>query len=82
MLVCGMAKRITGTGQLTGHASIFRRKVRSPLSLLFTRKGHEALASIESRTGMSRGDIGEALVRKYGATLTRTDAIEVASADA
>ena len=51
-------------GRLTGPKSYFRGKVARSVSLMLTPQGHAALASALARTGLSRSDYIELLIRR------------------
>lgn len=63
---------------LTGPRSVYRHKVRAPLSVLLTQEGHELLASELRRTGMRRNDYWEYLLREYGHRVPPINLQEVA----
>jgi hypothetical protein len=50
-----------------GPHAVFRGKVRAPVSILLTPQGHELLAATVRQSGMSRSDVVEYLLRRYGA---------------
>jgi hypothetical protein len=63
-----MAKRITGP------RARYRGKVRKPVVLTFTPEGHSALAEGTQRTGLSKADYIESLLRKAAAGARRREA--------
>jgi hypothetical protein len=58
--------------KLSGPRSRYRGKVRRPIVLTFTPEGHSALAEGTRRTGLSRADYVEFLLRR-AASRVRTD---------
>jgi len=54
------------TKQMSGPKSLFRGKIRQPISVLLTRDGHRRLAEHTKRTSLSRADLMEALLTEYG----------------
>jgi len=58
---CGCGERIK-----TGPKSVYRHKIRQPISITLTGKGQELLAEHTGRTGMRRSDFMETLLRDYG----------------
>lgn len=59
-------EHIVDDEKLPGPRSLFRHKVRAPISMLLTAAGHELDAQIRQRTGLSRGDLYELLLIKFG----------------
>lgn len=53
--------------RLTGPPARYRGKVRRPIVVTFTPEGHAALAEGVRRTGLSRADYLELLLRKAAA---------------
>lgn len=52
--------------RLSGPRSIYRHKVRAPVSLLFTEDGHAKMRVELERTGYSRSDFFEKLLTEHG----------------
>lgn len=52
--------------RLSGPRSIYRHKVRSPVSLTLTQEGHVKLTAELARTGYSRSDYFEKLLHERG----------------
>ena len=57
-----MAKRARG---LTGPISLFRRKVRAPVSITLTERHHQLVATNMWRLGLTRADFIGLLIDKY-----------------
>ena len=55
---------------------MFRHKVRAPVSLLMTAEGHELDAAVRGKTGMSRGDLYELMLKRCGQQIV-TEAMHV-----
>jgi antitoxin component of RelBE/YafQ-DinJ toxin-antitoxin module len=55
-----MAKRA-----MPGPDSLFRRKVRQPVSITLTRRHHQKLKAAQERLGLSRSDVLGLLVDLY-----------------
>ncbi len=51
---------------LSGPRALYRRKVRSPVSVNLTPEGHAILGRTLRRTRLSRSDLFEGLLRTYG----------------
>lgn len=58
---CGCGEKIT-----TGPKSVYRHKIRQPISITLTGIGQKLLAENTGRTGMKRSDFVETLLRQYG----------------
>lgn len=54
------------TPKISGPRSRFRHKVRSPVSILLTEKGHEKMQRELLRTSLSRSDFFETLLHAHG----------------
>ena len=52
--------------KLTGPASLFRKKVRAPVSLTMTKQHHAVLRRAMRRLGLTRADVLALLIDKYG----------------
>jgi hypothetical protein len=52
--------------KISGPRSRFRHKVRSPVSILLTEKGHEKMQRELLRTSLSRSDFFETLLHAHG----------------
>lgn len=63
------------TGKLSGPRSRYRGKVRRPIVVTFTPEGHAALAEGTRRTGLSRADYIESLLRRARGPLRLDDAV-------
>lgn len=69
---------------MRGPHSVFRGKVRQPLSMTMTREGTALLEAFRTRISpgdkpMSRGDAVEALVRRYAPSMTREDVLALSN---
>ena len=66
--------------RLSGPRSIYRHKVRSPISLTFTAAGHVKMLQELDRTGYSRSDYFEKLLTEHGHRVTPLRAGELEQA--
>ena len=66
--------------RLSGPRSIYRHKVRSPVSLLFTQDGHDKMQAELERTGYSRSDYFEKLLHEHGHEIEPLQAGELEAA--
>lgn len=57
--------------KVKGPFAMFRRKVRQPTSITLTPPAHVMLSRAKDRTGLSKADIIEALIRQHADSLTR-----------
>ena len=66
--------RLTDTNAplLRGQTSAYRPKVQPGVSVTLTKLGHRILNATARRTGLSRSDVFEALLRAHAGRLDRT----------
>ena len=69
-----------GSSSMTGPKSLFRGKVRRPLSVLLTPTGYAVEERVRARTGLSRGDLYEFLLTRYGPHIDMEDLVRSATA--
>ncbi len=55
---------------MTGKASLFRNKVRTPVSLTLTKEHHMKVGRAMKRLGLSRADLIALLVDRYADTVS------------
>jgi hypothetical protein len=60
----------TRTTRLSGRASLFRNKVRAPVSVTLTEEHHAKVNKAMRRLGLSRSDLFALLVEKYADVVT------------
>lgn len=58
---------------MSGPRSKYRPKIRSPKSVLLTKKGHEKLDAEIRRTGYSISDYFEDLLHRFGDKIGKAD---------
>jgi hypothetical protein len=66
-------RRRTPTAELPGAKSLFRRKVRQPVSITLTRRHHAKVRKAMKRLGVSRSDLIALLIEQHADTVKRED---------
>lgn len=61
---------------MTGPKSLYRGKVRRPLTLLLTPDGIKREERVREKTGLSRGDLYEFLLVTFGDRLEKLDGFQ------
>lgn len=57
------------TKNLSGPLSIFRHKIRQPVSVTLTRRHHQLVAAATARLGITRSDLFGLFVEKYASVV-------------
>lgn len=60
-----MAKNATGGQRLSGPASLFRHKIRRPVTLTLTAEHHRKVQAAMRRLGLTRADVIGLLIERY-----------------
>jgi hypothetical protein len=61
---------VTTKQQLTGKASLFRNKVRAPVSITLTKEHHAKVRRAMRRLGLTRADLIALLIERYADVVT------------
>jgi hypothetical protein len=64
-------KRVASRSRLPGKASLFRHKVRAPVSITLTAKHHRQVKAAMRRLGLTRADLIGLLIEKHADTVKR-----------
>ena len=64
--------RATSKAQLPGKASLFRNKVRAPVSITLTKEHHAKVRRAMRRLGLTRADTIALLIERYADVVTLT----------
>ena len=63
--------------RISGPRAVYRHKVRAPVSLLLTPEGHSIMGAELLRTGYSRSDYFEKLLRTFKGKLSKMESSEL-----